>query len=268
MRIPASQYHGEILNGRIPHLDVGRNRVVKHHHMLVDQRHGVGKLIRINLVDRFAIEQNLSLPWAIEACHQFSQSTLATTRRANQRYALSGFQRNREVLDLRIGIPVIAKGHMTQLQPATQFTGTIRTCLLRALLCRITQHILHPLHLRAHLDDHLTRRHQVADRGHEAGQETLKGHQHTDRELTIHDQIDPNHQDQVAGKCLQHLRENAKNQVAEAGAHLRIVHIGEVTGPMTKESTLRSSRLDGLHVVETRHRHAIVFTGIPLRYAG
>ena len=73
---------------------------------------------------------------------------------------------------------------MLQFQQAAQLT-LYNLSLVVAMVFGIFHHVLHALHLRAHLDDGLRGVHDGVHRLQERAHESLEGHEHTHRQVAL-----------------------------------------------------------------------------------
>ena len=183
--------HLKILNGIIPHLDIGRDRVLKERHVLVDDRHRTDEHVPVDFLDGMPVEGDGSAPGLIEPAQELGQSRLAAAGASDQGDFLTRFYAEREVRDQRVAQRRVAEHDVLHLDGSRQLLVLAGLGpLLQIGVRRIAHDVVHALHLRDHLLEGLPRRDQRVGRRHEGAHKALEGHDHTCRERAVQHQID------------------------------------------------------------------------------
>ena len=90
--IHAGHVHGEILDGVVPHLDILGDGIVEEDDMLVDDGHGVDKLLAADVLPFPSVKKQLPAPGFIQSRNQFRYGALAASRGAHDGHAPARFQ--------------------------------------------------------------------------------------------------------------------------------------------------------------------------------
>ena len=170
LRVTRREDHLKVGDGRVPHADVIGDGVLKQHDLLVHHGDGAREHIARNLRNGPAVEEDLPLPRLIQAGDQLADRRFSTAACPDDGHPATRLQVHGEVGDDGAPQPGIAEGDVLQFHLAPELSGVLRR-LVRAESQRgilgVLHHVLHALHLGAHLLDGLARADQRHGRVHE-----------------------------------------------------------------------------------------------------
>ena len=144
----------------------------------------------------------------------------------------------------------IAEAHVFQLHLAGEL-GVVRRVgegrIGEAGIVGIFHHVVHPLHLGAHLLDGLARGDEQHGRSHEGAQKALEAQDGADGKAALHHLAHAQDQHRRARQGAQQGRDHAQVLVELGKADRRGVHRGLIARPFFKVAVFRAAGLDGLH---------------------
>ena len=158
----------------------------------------------------------------------------------------------------RFGRRVVSEGDITQFQFAPKFFhfGLFFFSLVLAfivVLDRICQHVVNSFHLRPHLNHRRRTLHESHGRFHEFRHKSLKGHKHTNAELSFQNECRSKNEHTAIGK----MGEDIRIERTFLHDYLLVVPSCEIAGPKLKEPSFCTCSLNALYIVYTRHGDAV-----------
>ena len=264
-RIPRRQRHLEVLDARVPHLDVVADGILEQRDLLVDDAHAPGEYVPVDLPHRHPAEGDLPAPRLVKPGDQLRQRALSAPGPPDEGDLLPGLHVHVEVDDLGFPEPAVPEGHVLHLDfPAQLLVFLFLLPRVEARVLLVAHHVVDPLHLRDHLLHALPGADQARCRAHEAAQEALEGHHAAGCEFPADHESDADPEHRQVRHAADHRRDAPHHRIQPHVADVLAVDARLVSGPPPEETVLRAAALDGLDHADAAQRGAAHLGGVPL----
>src|SRR5258708_3407435 len=198
-------------------------------------------LLIMELLERYAIEQDVPMCGGDQANEQFSQRAFPRARFANQCYLLSWPDMQRNAVQDRLCMRIILKTDVPQIDTPSQFRRGVH--LLGILLRFAPKHVSNTIKVRARDLDLLPAGRERAERNQEQGRQGIEREHGADRHCRVHYLYSPYPEQEQRREELQHFKDNPNN-CHEVVATDRDVHfIEEEVRPAVERSLFGSGCL-------------------------
>ena len=199
--VAGSGDHLGVLEARVPHGEVLAHGGRKQHHTLIDGRYRAEHHVSGHLGALDAVKEHLARPRGYVAVDELDQAGLARPRGTDDGHALTGLDREAEVIDQRGHTAPIAEGDVAQLdsarqsQPADECRHTRGRALASAAVGAGIEHIVDALQVRSKHLQPVGEEREAPDRSEEDPRQRHEADQRSDSHVARHHPQTPDRED-------------------------------------------------------------------------